>query len=368
MRINVAHVEVGPEERELLFRTLDNGALAQGRLVRELEVQFGSLSGAASCIATSSGTTALQLALEAAGVGPGDEVITSPFTFVATLNSILSRGARARLVDINPATFNLRADLVAAAITPATKVLMPVHLYGLPADMVELIGVARDHGLRVVEDAAQAHLATVMGYRVGTYDLGCFSLYATKNMTSGEGGLITAARSENDALLRALRNQGMQGRYEYVTVGYNYRLTDIAAAIALGQLQRLQGAIERRRENAAFLTEALSGVPGIVPPTVPEGYEHVWHQYTIRVTPEAPISRDQLASQLADKGIGTGIYYPKALVDYPIFHDHSGVAWDDVSEARAAALEVLSLPVHPRLSPADLEDIARSIRGALGVR
>ena len=368
MRINVAHVEVGPEERQLVDRALSSGALAQGQLVRELEAQFGTLSGAASCIATSSGTTALQLALEVAGVGPGVEVITSPFTFVATLNAILSRGAVARLVDIDPVTFNVRLDLVEAAITPATKALMPVHLYGLPADMEGFIELAQTHGLRLVEDAAQAHLATTLGYRVGTFDLGCFSLYATKNMTSGEGGLITSARPEDEALLRALRNQGMQERYEYVAIGYNYRLTDIAAAIGLGQLGRLQGAMERRRHNAEYLTEALHGLPGIVPPSVPAGYEHVWHQYTIRVTPEAPVSREELARQLAERGIGTGVYYPKALVDYPIFHDHPNVRWDDISAAQAAAREVLSLPVHPHLTRDDLDAIAAGIRGAVGAR
>lgn len=366
MRVSVAHVEVGSEERRLVDQALTSGSLAQGKLVQELEAQFTELSGSTASVATSSGTTSLQLALEVAGVGPGDEVITSPFTFVATLNAILSRGAIARLVDIDPGTFNMRPDLVEATITSATKALMPVHLYGLPADMDSFTRLCASRGLRLVEDAAQAHLATANGYRVGTFDLGCFSLYATKNMTAGEGGLITVSRPEDADLLRALRNQGMRDRYEYVAIGYNYRLTDVAAAIGLGQLQRLQESMERRRRNADFLTEALHDIPGIATPVVPAGYGPVWHQYTIRVQPGAALTRNQLAARLAELGIGTGVYYPKALVDYPIFRDHPRVLWDDVSVARTAAAEVLSLPVHPYLDQEDLDAIASGVREALG--
>jgi dTDP-4-amino-4,6-dideoxygalactose transaminase len=225
MRIAISQVSIGAEERELVEKVLLSGNLAQGKLVAELEARFADLAQAAHVVATSSGTTALQLALEVAGVGPGDEVVTSPFTFVATLNAILGRGAVARLVDIDPVTFNVVPELVEAALGARTKALMPVHLYGLPADMGRIGSLAHQYGLRVVEDAAQAHLATQGDYHVGTEDLGCFSLYATKNLPAGEGGLVTA-RDEADAdRLRVLRNQGMRARYEYVAVGYNYRLT-----------------------------------------------------------------------------------------------------------------------------------------------
>lgn len=368
MRIEVTPVTVSTDARHYLDQVLDSGALVQGRIVDMLERTFCAMSGAAHCIATSSGTSALQLALEAARVGPGDEVITSPFTFAATLNAILSRGAIARLVDIDPKTFNARPDLAESAINPATKALMPVHLYGLAADMQAFCQMARRYRLRLVEDAAQAHLATAKGYSVGTLDLGCFSLYATKNLMAGEGGLVTASRTSDAAFLRVLRNQGMQDRYDYVAVGYNYRLTDLAAALAVGQLTRLRQATDQRRKNANFLTQALHGLPGIVLPAAPEGYEHVWHQYTIRVTAEAPLSRDDLAHHLAVAGIGTAVYYPKTLVDYPVFRDHPHVRWDGVEEARAAAREVLALPVHPYLSQSDLDELASTIRAVMGVR
>lgn len=365
MRIELTHVEVPTDARHRLEEVLDSGALVQGRIVDMLERTFRTMSGASHCVATSSGTSALQLALEAAGVGPGDEVITSPFTFAATLNAILSRGAIARLVDIDPWTFNARSDLAESAISPATKALMPVHLYGLPADMQAFCQLAERYRLRLVEDAAQAHLATAKGYPVGTFDLGCFSLYATKNLMAGEGGLVTASRTPDAAFLRVLRNQGMQDRYDYVAVGYNYRLTDLAAALAVGQLARLRQATAQRSKNASFLTQALTGLPGVVLPAVLDGYEHVWHQYTIRVTAQAALSRDDLAHYLAVAGIGSAVYYPKALVDYPVFRDHPNVRWDDVAEARAAAREVLALPVHPYLSQGDLDEIASTIRAAM---
>jgi dTDP-4-amino-4,6-dideoxygalactose transaminase len=364
MRIAISQVSIGAEERELVERVLLSGNLAQGKFVAELEARFADLAQAAHVVATSSGTTALQLALEVAGVGPGDEVVTSPFTFVATLNAILGRGAVARLVDIDPVTFNVVPELVEAALGARTKALMPVHLYGLPADMGRIGSLAHQYGLRVVEDAAQAHLATQGDYHVGTEDLGCFSLYATKNLPAGEGGLVTA-RDEADAdRLRVLRNQGMRARYEYVAVGYNYRLTDLAAAVALGQLTRIAQIMDARRRNAEFLTSALQHIPGLITPQVPSGYTHVWHQYTVRVTAEAPLTRDQLGTALDAKGIGTGVYYPKVLVDHPIFAEHPGVLADELPVARQLATEVISLPVHQGLSLVDLGRIATAVRAS----
>jgi dTDP-4-amino-4,6-dideoxygalactose transaminase len=364
MRIAISQVSIGAEERELVEKVLLSGNLAQGKLVAELEARFADLAQAAHVVATSSGTTALQLALEVAGVGPGDEVVTSPFTFVATLNAILGRGAVARLVDIDPVTFNVVPELVEAALGARTKALMPVHLYGLPADMERIGSLAHQYGLRVVEDAAQAHLATQGDYHVGTQDLGCFSLYATKNLPAGEGGLVTA-RDEADAdLLRVLRNQGMRARYEYVAVGYNYRLTDLASAVALGQLTRIAHIMDARRRNAEFLTSALQHIPGLITPQVPSGYTHVWHQYTVRVTAEAPLTRDQLGTALDAKGIGTGVYYPKVLVDHPIFAEHPSVLADELPVARQLATEVISLPVHQGLSLVDLGRIATAVRAS----
>ncbi|HUY25066.1 MAG TPA: DegT/DnrJ/EryC1/StrS family aminotransferase, partial [Candidatus Saccharimonadales bacterium] len=308
----------------------------------------------------------LQLALEVAGVGPGDEVITSPFTFSATLNAILSCGAIAHLVDFDEDTFNLRPELASEAVTPKTKAIMPVHLYGLPADMARLVPLMESSGVRIVEDAAQAHLATQGAYRVGTMDLGCFSLYATKNLTSAEGGLVTGSNPEDEDRLRMLRNQGMRGRYEYAAVGYNYCLTELAAAIGLGQLERIDQTMATRDRNAALLTEGLRGIPGLVTPVVPPGYRHVWHQYTIRVTREARLTRDELAAALGASGIGSGIYYPKVLVDYPVYAEHPDVWVGDLSTARRVAAEVLSLPVHPGLSTANVTEVTERVRAALG--
>jgi len=365
MRISVSEVSIGAAERNLLEEVLSSGHLVQGRLVEKLEAEFARLAGARHVVATSSGTTALQLALEIAGVGPGDEVVTSPFTFVATLNAVLTRGAVARLVDIDPATFNLRPDLVEAAVSHRTRVLLPVHLYGLPADMDSIGRIAREHRLRIVEDAAQAHFASQGGYPVGTMDLGCFSLYATKNLAAGEGGLITV-RTEADAQrLRILRNQGMGARYEYIAVGYNYRLTDLAAAVALGGLGRMAEIMAIRKRNAAFLTQALQDLPGIITPQAQPGYEHVWHQYTLRVTKDSPLNRDQLASALNSRGIGSGIYYPKVLVDYPVFSQHPNIQYGDLEVARMVAGEVISIPVHQGLDVSDLEQISGAVRACL---
>ncbi|HUY09703.1 MAG TPA: DegT/DnrJ/EryC1/StrS family aminotransferase [Candidatus Dormibacteraeota bacterium] len=362
MRINVSQVYVGSEERVLLGDALSSGGLVQGRLVAELEARFGDLARAHHVVATSSGTTALQLALEVAGVGPGDEVVTSPFTFVATLNAILVRGAIARLVDIDPDTFNVDPDLMDDAVSSRTKALMPVHLYGLPADMERIGQIADRRGLRLVEDAAQAHFSKQGGYHVGTRDLGCFSLYATKNLAAGEGGLITAMQDVDDDSLRVLRNQGMRSRYEYVTVGYNFRLTDMAAALALGQLSRIDDTMAIRSRNAEFLTSALADLDGLITPTIPQGYKHVWHQYTVRLTPDARVTRDELAAELDSRDIGSGIYYPKILPDHAVFGNHPGVQFGDLSVARRIASEVLSLPVHQGLTLSDLERIASAVR------
>ncbi len=365
MPIAISQVQIGVEERALIEEALSSGHLAQGRLVAMFESQFAAVSGAPFAVATSSGTSALQLALEVAGVGPGDEVITTPFTFVATINAILSRGATARLVDIDPTTFNLRADLANDAVNTKTKAIVPVHLYGLPADMATMKGIHERTGVRIVEDAAQAHLSSQGDYQVGTLDLGCFSLYATKNVAAGEGGVVTGARPEDEERLRILRNQGMKGRYEYVALGYNYRLNELAAAIALGQLKRLTENMALRQRNALFLTEALQDIPGLITPTTPPGFRHVWHQYTIRVTPDARQSRDSLVTALTAAGVGTGVYYPHVLTDYPPFAQNPLVKTEGIPEARRAAEEVLSLPVHAGLTEGDLTTIADAVHDQL---
>jgi dTDP-4-amino-4,6-dideoxygalactose transaminase len=359
-------VHVDDEAERLVLDVLRSGRLANGPMVARLERGFAALCGVQHAIAVTSGTVALVAALQVLGVGPGDEVVTSPFTFVATLNAILECGAVARFADIDPRTFTLDPAAVADAITPRTRVLMPVHLYGQGAAMGDIVSIAADRGLAVVEDAAQAHGATVGGRGVGSYGLGCFSLYATKNVTSGEGGVITTDDDLIADTLRVLRNEGMRDRYQYERVGYNYRLTDVQAAIALPQLTRLSESNAQRRVNAARLDQGLAGIEGLLTPVLARGHEHVFHQYTVRVTPDARLDRDALARHLAEQGIETGVYYPRVVFDYDCYRSHPRVVAAPAREAAIAAREVLSLPVHPRLPSKDIDRVVEVVRRALG--
>lgn len=362
--IGVSRVDVGREEEELVLQVLRSGWLAQGPMVERLEASFCDLTRARHAVAVSSGTVALVAALQVLGIAPGDEVVTSPFTFAATLTAILNAGATAVFADIDD-DFNLSAGALAAAMTTQTRAVMPVHLYGLPADMSSIEEVARSASVAIVEDAAQAHGAAVAGRPVGTSGLGCFSLYATKNVTTGEGGVVT---TDDDTLadrLRLLRNQGMRGRYEYEALGHNYRMTDLQAAVGIPQMARLERITAARRANAAVLSEGLEGVPGIRLPGTPPGRTHVWHQYTIRVTPEAVLTRDQLAEGLAACGISTAVYYPRSVYDYPCYRSHPRVHVTLTPHADEAARTVLSLPVHQGLTPSELERTVDRVRGLL---
>ena len=280
--INISEVRLGVEEESGVLEVLRSGRLAQGPKVEELERLFAQAHGAAFAVAVNNGTTALVAAIRALDLEPGDEVVTSPFSFVATLNSILEAGATARFADVGD-DFCLDPVSVEALIGPRTKAILPVHLFGLPADMDALSGIAQRHGLAIIEDAAQAHGAMVGDRPVGTYGLACFSLYATKNITSGEGGIITTNDADQAERLRILRNQGMRVRYEYVMAGHNYRMTELQAAVAIPQMHRLNEINGRRRANARRLTEGLTGIPGLRLPVEPEGRTHVFHQYTVRV-------------------------------------------------------------------------------------
>ena len=290
--IAISQVVVGEEEERLVLAVLRSGQLAQGPMVARLELEFATMCGVRHAIAVNNGTTALVAALQAAELRPGDEVVTSPFTFAATLNAILEAGATALFADIDPETFNIDPYRLAAAITDRTRVVMPVHLYGQPAAMDTISELASARELLIVEDAAQAHGATVAGRRVGSFGVGCFSLYVTKNISTGEGGIITTDDDELADRLRLLRNQGMRARYQYEIAGHNYRLTDLQAAMAIPQLERLEASNARRRAHAARLSAGLEGMIGIVAPTVAPGRTHVFHQYTIRVTAAARASTE----------------------------------------------------------------------------
>jgi dTDP-4-amino-4,6-dideoxygalactose transaminase/acetyltransferase-like isoleucine patch superfamily enzyme len=363
-RIPMAKIELGSDAEDAVLSVLRSGHLASGPWVEELERSFARNHGAAHAVAVSNGTTALVAALRAHRIGPGDEVITSPLTFVATLNSILEVGAVARFADITD-DFTMDPSVLAALISPRTRAVMPVHLYGLPAAMPEISAIARQHDLAVIEDAAQAHGAQVADDHVGSFGTGTFSLYATKNITCGEGGLVTTNDDEIARRLRLLRNHGMQGRYDYSMPGTNCRLTDIQAAVAVTQLRRLPGIIAARNHHAALLSAGLAGLRGLLLPDCPAGRLHAWHQYTVRVTVDARMDRDQLGKHLAAAGIDSMVYYPRLVHDYQCFRDHQQVIHDQTPRALRAAAEVLSLPVHPALTAGDIGRIVSCVREAL---
>lgn len=350
--IPAARPLIGEEERAAVDRVLRSGGLAQGPEVAAFETEFAEhFRLARQCVAVSSGTAGLHLGLLAAGVGPGDEVIVPSFTFAATANAVALTGARPVFADIAPHHFCLSAASVEEHITDRTVGVIPVHLYGHPADMGALTDVARRHGIRVFEDAAQAHGAAWHGQPVGTFgDIAMFSLYPTKNMTAGEGGMVCVATRELDRGMRLLRNQGMEQRYANEVVGFNARMTDIHAAIGREQLRKVGAWTARRQANAARLSEGLVGVET---PTTAEDAVHVFHQYTIRVADD----RDGFArALLAEYGVGTGIFYPTPVHRLPSFAVDT-----DLPATDAAAGEVLSLPVHPGLTEADLDRVISAV-------
>lgn len=343
---------VGDDERAAVDAVLASGMLAQGPEVAAFEREFSAelLDGRAA-VAVNSGTSGLHLGLLAAGVGPGDEVIVPSFTFAATANSVALTGATPVFADIEPDHYCLDPRSVEAAITSRTVGVMPVHLYGHPADMPALESLADQHGIALFEDAAQAHGAALGERRVGTFGrFAMFSLYPTKNMTSGEGGIVSTGDAEVERRLRLLRNQGMERQYENELVGFNARMTDLHAAIGRVQLTKVDGWTEQRRRNAATLTAELSGV---ATPAVAEGARHVYHQYTIRISDD----RDGFVRALREEfSIGSGVYYPIPNHRLPSF-----ARTEDLPETERAAREVLSLPVHPSLTPADLERIVTAV-------
>ena len=362
--IPITVVDVKDSE-PLVLEVLRSGSIAQGPMVARLEREFAEAIGVKHCIAVNNGTTALVAALEVCDLKAGDEVITSPFTFVATLNAALEAGATVRFADINEDDFCIDASTIAPLINKKTVALMPVHLYGQSADMAGINDLAAKHSLRLVEDAAQAHGATYGDRSVGTFGLGCFSLYATKNLTSGEGGLITTNDDVLADRLRILRNQGMRERYKYEVVGHNYRLTDIHAAIAVPQIAKMFQIAEKRKQNAAFLNHAMSEIESLRLPHEIRGRSHVWHQYTVLLNDKAKVSRDEFITKMTESGISCGAYYPKLAFDYDCFRDNPRVVVENVPVATLIANSCVSLPVHQHLSNADLRKIVQAVSAIL---
>ena len=352
--IHIASPQMGDEEKKAILEVLDSGMLAQGPRVKGFEEAFAEYCGVNYAVATTSGTTALHVALLINSIGPGDEVITSPFTFISSANSILFVEAKPVFVDIDPVTFNIDPELIEEAITSKTKAIMPIHLYGLCAEMDRILEIAEKHNLIVIEDACQSHGASINGKSAGSFATGTFSLYPTKNMTSAEGGMITTNDKEIAESARVIRQHGMRRRYYHDELGYNFRMTDVHAAIGLEQLKKLPGFNQKRQENAIYFTENLKG---IITPEVPEGYEHVYHQYTIRVPGG---KRDDLIEYLGENDIGSGIYYPVPIHKQTYYMNELGYN-QTLKEAEQAALEVVSLPIHPGLSQEDLESIVTTV-------
>lgn len=347
--ISLSSPHIGDAEREGVLRVLDSGMLAQGPEVAAFEEEFAALIGAQHAVAVNSGTSALHLAFLAAGIGPGDEVIVPSFTFAATANAVALAGATPVFVDIDLADFCMDVAAAEAAVTSSTAAIMPVHLYGHPARMDRLVELSERHGLTLFEDAAQAHLAAWDGQAAGTFGIGSFSFYPTKNMMSGEGGMITTSDSEVARKARLLRNQGMERRYANEVVGFNTRMTDLHAAIGRAQLTRIEEWTSRRRETAARYDEELAtvGTPAVDPMAT-----HSYHQYTVRV----PDRRDQFMAYLADQGVGAGVYYPTPVHRLPSF----GLDLDLPATEQAAA-EVVSIPVHPGLTREEVDTVIEVI-------
>lgn len=351
--IPIARPIIGEEEKCAVLDVLDGRHLAQGEITRQLESHFAEYCEAEHAIATSSGTTALHLALLAAGIGPSDEVITTPFTFIASANSVLYCGAKPVFVDIDPDTFNIDHSKIESKITAHTKAILPVHLYGNPADMMTISEIADRYGIAIIEDAAQAHGAKIGGKPIGSKGTACFSFYPTKNITTGEGGMIVTDNSDIAERCRLLRSHGAKERYVHEILGYNCRMTDIHAAIGLAQLPKLAEWTMKRKRNAHRLTELLGD--HVITPVHHSWADPVYHQYTIRI----PGGRGDLAARMENRQVGVGIHYPVPVHLQPLYQKQGYC--DSLPEAEKASQEVISLPVHPNLSDQDLQRIASAV-------
>jgi perosamine synthetase len=357
--VPIARPVVTEEDRRRVLEVLSSGRLSSGEWVERFEAAFAAYVGVPHAVATSSGTTALEAVLEALGVGPGDEVVVPAFTFAATANAVVHRGARPVFADIDPQTFNVDPGCVEDLLRRHRRVrgVVAVHLYGLPAAVDALVELADRYGVWLVEDAAQAHGAAVRGRRVGSFGVaGVFSFYPTKNMTTGEGGMVVTRDPQLARRVRLLAHQGQEGPYRYELVGHNYRMTNLAAALGLGQLEHLDERNAARRRNASELTRAIQGLPGIQPPAEPDGSVHVYHQYTVRA-----LRRDELSRYLKERGVESRVYYPEPVPHTEPYRrlGYTPGAWP---QAERASREVLSLPVHPALRPDELRRVADAVR------
>lgn len=356
--ISIAHPYIGSEETDAVLQVLSSGQLAQGPRVRDFEKRFAEWVGSDYAIATSSGTTALHVALLAHDIKPGDEVITSTFSFIASANCILFAGASPVFADIESDFFTLDPTSIEDQITPRTKAIIPVHLYGQACAMEQISKIAQKYNLVIIEDACQAHGAKLSDKSMGSWGTACYSFYPTKNMTTIEGGMITTSDIKIAEAARLIRNHGSSQRYSHEILGFNFRMTDLQAAIGNVQLSRIDDFNKKRIENADYLNELLSGHDGLVVPKTRENALHVFHQYTVRLK-----GRQKVIQALQKRDIGFGIYYPLPIHCQPLY---KGMGYQDVLPiAMKASEEVLSLPIHPGLTKDDLSLIAETVLSAL---
>ena len=358
--IPIAKPLIDDVEKKLVMDVLDSGMISIGKVVKEFEEKFAEYTGAKHAIAASSGTTALHIALAAAGVKPGDKVLTTPFSFVATANSILYCGAVPVFCDIEEDTFNMdpkQARLMLENIE-GIKAILIVHLYGQSCDMDEIMKLVKEFDLVLVEDAAQAHGAKYKGKHVGTFgDAGIFSFYPTKNMTTAEGGMVITNDDKVYEKAKMIREHGANATYHHQILGYNYRMTNIEAAIGLGQLQKLDDFNKARREHAQYYNENLKDLDWLQIPVVNDNCYHCYHQYTLKVKG----NRDRFQEFLKENGIGSKVYYPITIPEQPMYKDMGyGQLKFPVSDKMCE--EVISIPIHPAVTKEDREKIVETIR------
>lgn len=362
--LTAQYAAIKQEVHQRLDAVLDSASFILGKQVEEFEEAFSRFVDSRYAIGVANGTDALTITLKALGIGPGDEVITAANSFVATAEAIVHAGARPVFVDIEPETYTLKIPEIKSKITGRTRAIVPVHLYGQPADMDALVRLARSHNIRIVEDAAQAHGAKYRTRMAGAFgDAACFSFYPGKNLGAyGDAGAVVTNDLEIAQTVRKLRDHGGIQKYQHDLVGYNSRLDTLQAAILLVKLRYLEQWNGMRQHHAQLYTKLLSGVPGIIPPSVREGSTHVYHLYVVRVTRG---SRDALRQYLQERGIATGIHYPTPLHLVPAF-SYLGYKEGDFPLAEACAKEIVSLPIYPELKPEQIAYVAEQIHRFMG--